>query len=376
MFNRWRTMTLLAPGLAFCLGGCVIHLEVGAAAGEAFAAAVLRDIPSEHSAVVWNKAEGRIEVEISFRPETSVDFVTDPANRTSVLLPGDAVGIELANFVGADEEIVGTVRFGCTATDDRGRLVSYTHEMPTHEYLSGKPVARAAAVYVSGAAEALRIESRPLPMLFLDEEGIDWESDVMEPVSDEVIVQGASVHTLSAGIHMGRSVLMLHGGRFSAETWRERGTIDLLAGLGYRVVCVDLPGFGQSPKADIDSDSFLGDLIDVLELDRPVVVSPSMSGRVTLPLVTGQPQKVSGWVAVAPVAIGNYQEKLGQVTCPVLAIWGENDHVVPLSEQDLLVESVPNARKVVVQGAGHALYMDDADAFHDALVEFLGGLED
>lgn len=370
-----RACSGLLLGLALVLGGCVINVELDEAAGEAFAAAMLRNTPSEHSAVVWNHAEGRIDVEISFRPEESIVFVTDPAERRFTLMPGDAIGIELANFVGADEEIVGTVRFRCTATDERGHLLSYTHEMPTHEYLSGEREARAAAVHVSGVADALKIESTPLLILFLDVEGGGGMRDLMEPVSDEVTVQGAKVHTLSAGTPMGRAVLMLHGARFNAETWRERGTIELLAGLGYHVICADIPGFGQSPKADIDPDTFLSDLIDELGLDRPVVVSPSMSGRVTLPLVTDQPQKVSGWVAVAPVAIADYQEKLGQVTCPVLAIWGENDNVVPRSQQDLLANSVPNAHKIVVQGAGHALYMDDADAFHEALVEFLSGLE-
>ena len=100
-----------------------------------------------------------------------------------------------------------------------------------------------------------------------------------------------------------------------------------------------------------------------------------MSGRFSLPLVTTQPQRLAGYVAVAPVGIPQYKERLSNISVPVLAIWGENDNIVPRANQDLLAQSAPDARKVIIPNAGHAPYMQDAPAFHVKLVSFLKEVE-
>lgn len=183
---------------------------------------------------------------------------------------------------------------------------------------------------------------------------------------------GVKLHFLQAGDGP-LTVLLLHGGRYSSETWRGLGTLDLLAEKGYRVLALDLPGFGKSEKGDeVDPERFLGALIPLISERPVVVVTPSMSGRYALPLVARRPSLVAGWVALAPVEIATYLDALKGSQVPLLALWGEDDTVVPKSEGKQLAEAVSTGRWVLYEGAGHAAYLARPEAFHQELLKFLG----
>lgn len=193
----------------------------------------------------------------------------------------------------------------------------------------------------------------------------------VEIISAFIRVGNSDIHYLIAGPEKGRPVLLLHGGRFSAETWREIKTIHTLATAGHHVIAVDLPGFGKSPSSTVDRKLFLKQLMDKLSILKPVLVSPSMSGRFSMPLVTSLPETLSGYVAVAPVAIIVHQKKLSLITIPTLAIWGEKDTTIPPTQADILVQKIKNCQKVIIKNARHPCYLDDPDTFHRELLKFI-----
>ncbi len=184
-------------------------------------------------------------------------------------------------------------------------------------------------------------------------------------------VDGERVHCLASGPQNGGVVVLLHGAKFRAETWRKVGTLAELAEHGYRALAIDLPGFGESPRSQVAPNQWLVKLLEALEVERPVIVSPSMSGRFALPLVTKAAEDLAGFVAVAPVALAAHREHLKGITAPTLAIWGENDRTVPLAQAELLVREAPQSRKVIIPHAGHACYLDNAEVFHTVLLRFL-----
>ncbi len=189
--------------------------------------------------------------------------------------------------------------------------------------------------------------------------------------SNFVKIEGASIHYLEVGEGKQNSILFLHGASFSAKTWQDLGTLKIISASGYRAVAVDLPGYGQSDSCSVSGDKFLLLLLEALKLQQPIIVSPSMSGAYSLPSIANHPEKLSGFVAVAPVGIERYSQQLKGIKLPTLAIWGSNDRIVPVTMAEKLVQLMPNASKVILTNAGHACYMRATAQFHHHLLKFL-----
>lgn len=187
--------------------------------------------------------------------------------------------------------------------------------------------------------------------------------------SDTIQVAGSPIHLLEAG--SGSPVLlMLHGAAFRAETWRELGTLEQAAAEGLRVVALDLPGYGDSPSSALATEDFLGALVAELGLQHPVIVSPSMSGAFSLPFVLRHPERVAGYVPVAPAALDRYADELASMAVPVLVVWGSADRVFPLERGESLAQTLPDAELLVLEGARHPCYLDQPDRFHRELFAF------
>jgi abhydrolase domain-containing protein 14 len=187
--------------------------------------------------------------------------------------------------------------------------------------------------------------------------------------------EGRTLRGLVAGPDGGRPVLLLHGAKFDSSTWKKLGTLETLAAAGYRATALDLPGFGRSPGWAFDHDRFLANLLPVLGLDRPVVVAPSMSGLVTFPLILRHPERVAGFVAIAPAGTPRYAPRLADSAVPALVVWGERDRVFPVAQAEKLAAGFGDATVVILPGARHPAYLDESDRFHEALLKFLAGLD-
>lgn len=232
---------------------------------------------------------------------------------------------------------------------------------------------------------------------------VDPESPPREPAiaALDLELAGHRLHLLAAGpTGAPHSVLLLHGARFDGETWRGLGTLARLAEQGVRVVAIDLPGFGRSEASPLTEGEQLAALLPLLEreagLVRPVVVAPSMSGRVVFPFLAAQTSAsrsetddetssapssaspsappIAGLVALAPVGIPQFEDALAALRLPTLIVWGSEDRVVPVALGERMHALVAGSRLEILEGAGHPSYLERPDAFHAALVAFLDGL--
>ncbi len=95
----------------------------------------------------------------------------------------------------------------------------------------------------------------------------------------------------------GLPVVLIHGFPLNRSMWQPQ--VKVLADAGCRVICPDLPGFGQSPvlEGDASMDRYADavmSLLDELGIEQAVIGGMSMGGYVLLNLVARYPQRLLG----------------------------------------------------------------------------------
>jgi abhydrolase domain-containing protein 14 len=193
-------------------------------------------------------------------------------------------------------------------------------------------------------------------------------------MEQSVTVKGLKIRYLQKG--SGQAFVLLHGMSFSADTWVEMGLFDELA-RDYSVYSFDMPYGARSRSEKFDASDrdeyaeFLKELINSLGIDKPVLLGASISGEVTLRYLSkGYTAKAA--IVAGPVGIKGLIPRLGMITIPLLAIWGEKDNISPPENAEILTGHVKNAEAHIIKNAGHACYLDRPEEFRSLVRDFLG----
>jgi pimeloyl-ACP methyl ester carboxylesterase len=222
----------------------------------------------------------------------------------------------------------------------------------------------------------------------------------------------------------GPPVVLLHGLSGSVRWWR-RNVAALAA--HHTVYLVNLPGFGTFWRRSRwiglqEAAGWLADWLDAVKIGPCDVVAHSMGGFLTLRLVARQPGLVDRMVLVGPagvpyirslsgfarpiVAAGlaaspsflpilaldslragpltliratseliadDIRDDLRAVTTPTLLVWGSRDALVPPAMGPVMRGELPNARLLMLPGAGHVAQYDRHHQFNEAALAFLAG---
>ncbi len=67
----------------------------------------------------------------------------------------------------------------------------------------------------------------------------------------------------------------------------------------------------------------------------------------------------------------DFRERLPEIACPTLVVWGENDAILPAGDADEFERLIPDARKTLMRDTGHVPMLERPAAFNDMLSEFL-----
>ncbi len=168
------------------------------------------------------------------------------------------------------------------------------------------------AFVLSGCAGIRYADKEPLPFKEIDY-GFQVEYLEGEPTI-AYIDEGAGDQTL----------LLVHGLASNAGFWRYN--IEALAE-NYRVIAVDLPGYGKSSKGDYPYGmsyyaSQIERFINELNLKNVTYVGHSMGGQIGLTLAINSPQAIDELILAAPAGIEKFDRGEGQWLANALTMEG------------------------------------------------------
>jgi pimeloyl-ACP methyl ester carboxylesterase len=65
------------------------------------------------------------------------------------------------------------------------------------------------------------------------------------------------------------------------------------------------------------------------------------------------------------------RERLPEIACPTLIVWGAEDKVIPVADASVFEELIPGSRKVIFQDTGHLAMLERPASFNKLLDEFI-----
>jgi pimeloyl-ACP methyl ester carboxylesterase len=228
----------------------------------------------------------------------------------------------------------------------------------------------------------------------------------------KIKINGRQAHYLKAG--NGPPVVLIHGGASDARDWTRMMTA---LSSRFSFYALDLLGYGQSEKNEKgfylnEFIDFMSGFIDVLKLEKPVLVGHSLGGRFCLDVAIKDQGKISKLVLVDATGFGgmtvfgnslqfifwgfrkifrlrqpypnfllkpgeefdrNYDKDLRQLKIPTLIIWKRIDPYYSVSIARRVVKLIPKAKLTVMGGYGHAPHRKSVKKFSKILAEFLDG---
>jgi pimeloyl-ACP methyl ester carboxylesterase len=65
------------------------------------------------------------------------------------------------------------------------------------------------------------------------------------------------------------------------------------------------------------------------------------------------------------------RERLPEIACPTLIVWGDGDRLITVKDADVFAELIPNSRKVIFKDTGHVAMLERPAEFNALLEDFV-----
>ncbi|HET7481724.1 MAG TPA: alpha/beta fold hydrolase [Actinomycetota bacterium] len=129
---------------------------------------------------------------------------------------------------------------------------------------------------------------------------------------EDIRVRNATISALIAGDEGAQPLVLIHGLGATKASW-----LTIVGGLArrFRVIAIDLPGFGASSKPLGRYDApwfagYVGGLLNELDIESALIAGNSMGGRVAMELAMRRPHRVDAIACLCPAAAFTYRPGL------------------------------------------------------------------
>jgi 3-oxoadipate enol-lactonase len=136
----------------------------------------------------------------------------------------------------------------------------------------------------------------------------------------------------------GPAVLLLHAGIADRRMWDEH--LEPLAAAGYRVIAVDLPGFGEAPAGPgpVAHWEDVVETMDAFGIEEAALVGNSFGGAVALRVAALNPERVSSLLLFSTSSVPDPEP-----SPELLAAWEAEEEAVAAGDFERAVEAVVSA---------------------------------
>ena len=144
-----------------------------------------------------------------------------------------------------------------------------------------------------------------------------------------------------------------HGGRFAVAPDAE--VMALLAKMG-------------DPSMPVEEGIRLR--LPIMYSERFIREEPEKIEKIVALFIRYQPTVKGAQGQMKALSFFNVKKRLGEIRCPILAITGDEDRMMPPDNAQLIVEGIPGAGLYIVKGAGHAFYYEKPYEVNRVLTAF------
>ncbi len=209
----------------------------------------------------------------------------------------------------------------------------------------------------------------------VEEISISGYADTIDALMSELQIDGASIVGNSMGGFIGAELAINHPGRV------ERLVLESAAGLSIESIRTERK---QGLRHRAENIAFFS-LGWVASRSHQVARRARLRHALLL-LVAAHPGRLPAPLAVEQVkgsgkpgfgdaleAMCRYplRDRLEQISCPTLIVWGDKDRLVPLKDASVFERLIPDARKVVYEDTGHVPMMERPARFNADVRAFL-----